>query len=155
MERTARVLLFAGLVLAPFMAWPGATQALEWIHYGASPSGSMHYFDEAGMTRPSEGIVRVAVRMVFSDEEIRRYLQYRKQGNLPTNGYDKVKYAELLREINCRRKEITTLSVKEFSGDGKLLGTFTTDRSRLPFVPIEPGTMDEHLYRVVCDRVRQ
>ncbi len=110
----------------------------------------MAYYDEAGIVRVPNGAVKVTVRMVFSEEEIRRYLQYRTQGNLPTGGYDKVKYAELTREIDCRRKEITTISVREFSADNEPLSTFTIDENRMPFVPIEPASMDEHLYRAVC-----
>jgi hypothetical protein len=154
-RHTIKRLSAIGLLLHLLLSLPLAARASEWIQYGASPSGSMQYYDEAGLTVLPDGSVRVLVKMVFSDEEIRRYLQYRKQGNLPMDGYENLKYAELLRQIHCQKKEITTIIVKEYSGDGKALSSFNIDQTRVPFTPIEPGSIDETLYRTVCAKARK
>jgi hypothetical protein len=129
--------LFFGLVLLRFAEAWGA----DWKAYAGTDDG-IFYYDAENVIHPSNNIIRVWHKVVFSEKGI--------QGAVRTFGkdYENLDYSISLREINCVEKKVRSLSVTYFSKGGAVLdsaGDYGAD-----WHSIDPMAIIEGLYQRVC-----
>ncbi len=94
------------------------------------------FYDTEGITRSSENIVGVWLRIVYSKE-------FKEK-----EGLDNLNQTVGLWEINCRDKQVCLLSSSHYSGEGEI----SPPQVWLPpeWKSIEPDTIMDALYRELC-----
>ena len=113
------------------------------------------YYDVSSIKRTS-GVIAVWLKQlpVFKTEEqkqklIRSTIQNRELNKMPTKGYEKLAYAQMLVEIDCNAKSGRNVALKDFDESGTLLGSDT--KEGVPFAPVRDGSLAGLLLKAVCN----
>ena len=125
-----------GFISFCFMEARGA----DWKPYAADNNG-FSYYDSGSITRPSETIVRVWTKYVFTEGG--------RAGMVAKLG---AKYRDVDRglyysELNCADKTFRLLSTTIYSKEGAVI---FSDSSVKEWKPIPPDSRGEVLYDMVC-----
>lgn len=108
--------LFPAVAAERGMAW-GAGPA--WVLVDKNPDSSF-YYDKAGIAKPREGIMRVTMRVVYTDKGKADALAVLK----PAKGYEKLFETRFLYELDCKERKNMLLRVTHFDVAGAQLKTF-------------------------------
>jgi hypothetical protein len=139
----------AAFPLCSFYEAKGAERFLggEWKLYDTNRHGSL-YYDQAHLTRPSKGIVRVGSLEMFNDEGRRWVIQNMKNLNKSTRGYETLSHGVIYYEINCERKMYNILGSVDYAEDGTAL--FAARHTDENWTFIVPDSITERLYKAMC-----
>jgi len=100
----------------------------------------IRYYYVQGVRHPSDKIVRVWVKMEYTDKGLSEKVQ--KLGK----NYENLKYTMMEEEINCLDKKWRNLSLHDYSREGKVI--YSSSRAG-EWKRIDPGSMAETLCRAV------
>ncbi len=130
-----RCLIF-GLTVLGFFCRTGAEGA-DWKYLKTNIQGELFY-DTERITRSSEHIVGVWMKIVYSKE-------FKEK-----EGLDDLNQTVGLWEINCRDKKVCLLSTSHYSGEGEI----SPPQVWLPpeWSSIGPGTVMDALYNELCNK---
>ena len=113
----------------------------DWKLYSSSDYGE-NYYDVESITHPSENIVRVWMKWVFTEKYLIDLV--RQEGE----EYNALESEIVLYEYHCAEKKIRSLSMVVYSKDG---GVFLKeDHQGLNWDLIVPESNGEILYKAVC-----
>jgi hypothetical protein len=120
----------------------------DWKIYNYRVTGdTFHYYDAESVTRPSENIVRVWTKTIYSEKDINDFVT--KYGQ----GAKSIGHTRALKEIECKEKKLRLLSLNVYSKGGDML--MMADESALKEFGewnfIAPETILESLYKAVCE----
>jgi hypothetical protein len=137
------ILVIIGLAIFGYAEVWGA----DWKLYNYGVTGdTFHYYDAESVTRPSENIVRVWTKTIYSEKDINDFVT--KYGQWAKNIGD----TRALKEIDCKEKKLRLLSLNVYSKWGDML--MMADESALKEFGewnfIAPETILESLYKVLC-----
>jgi hypothetical protein len=113
----------------------------DWRYYGEN-NYHVGYYDAENITHPSEGIVRVREKDIFTEKGVMEAA--RKLGEK----YKTLSYAIMLDEVHCVDGRIRPLSSTFYSKDGNVLFSFDAQATDWGF--IVPETRGEALYEILC-----
>lgn len=106
------VALTIGTALAPaaFCAGP------EWVELDDNME-STFFYDRNATTRPSEGVVRVVTKVVYSEEGKAEAIKVLAKNK----GISKLEESQYLHDLNCGEKESRLLKATHLAKDGTVL----------------------------------
>jgi hypothetical protein len=114
----------------------------DWKYYGESNDGKLFYNAES-VTRPSEDIVRVWKKLVYSEKgKIDTADKFGKKE------FEKLSETLILDEFHCGHNEHRLLSLSFNSKDGKVL--YSANNSSGVWGFMFPGDKNEALYKILC-----
>jgi hypothetical protein len=99
-------------------------------------------YDAESITRPSDNLVRVGVKTVFSKKGIHTHVKEFGER------FENLSYITDLLEFNCVEKKTRILRTTLYSNDGTILVSDTS--SELEWRFILPDSLGEILYKEVC-----
>jgi len=137
MKRTGLVLAVIGFISFYFAEARGE----EWELYAMTVEGSWFY-DVTGITRPSKDIVRVQVKVIYTDIGKMSFAKELEEKFMT------VSFALVLGEIHCVDKKVRVLSRFIYSTNGDILGSFNNENPTWSF--IAPGSKTGGLFKSVC-----
>jgi hypothetical protein len=112
-----------------------------------------YYYDTESIKYPSQGIVKLQMKMVSINNKGRdELIQQRKRLNLIIEGYENFTHTTSVCEINCEKKMIGLISFYEYDKKGEILFSNIYTANQVKWVPIPKGEMFELLYKVVCSK---
>jgi hypothetical protein len=129
------VVLIGLLILGNAEVW-GA----DWKPYDHSRN-YWGYYDAQSITRPSENVVRVWVKHVYTEEGVMDMVG--SFGKI----YENLSYSLILNEINCVEKKYRILSAYAKDNKGKVIHS-SNDPTSWDFLP--PDSMGDRLSKEVC-----
>lgn len=113
----------------------------DWRFYGES-STAHHYYDSESITRPSQNIVRVWVKLSYKEKGLLEMVE--KHGAK----YKELSYALVSSEIDCSNKRYRILLEIYCSKEAGILSTSMTGKFSEWDFP--PESMVDSLSKVVC-----
>ncbi len=128
-------LLFVGLAILSYAEVWGA----EWREFDRN-DGEIRYYYGHSVRHPSDKIVRVWVKMEYTDKGLSEKIQ--KLGK----NYENLMYTMMEEEINCSDKKWRKLSLHDYSKEGKVI--YSSSRAG-EWKRIDPGSMPEALCKAV------
>ncbi len=120
----------------------GEVWGADWKLYGSSEK-SLAYYDTQSITRPSKNIVRVWVKITYTEKGVMDTV-----GSLGKK-YEDLSHSIILREINCVEKMIHSLSGTYYDNGGGVIYTSSSPYLR-EWVFIAPESLAESLYEEIC-----
>ncbi len=129
--------IFLGLLIFGYAELWGA----DWKLFASNSEMGDFYYDAQSMTRPSKDIVRVWVRLEYSDRGVNRTVK--ELGEALKN----LSYGVGLEEINCSDKKTRTLFFSHYSKERTVLHT-SSDAGE--WTDIIPDSNWEELYKAIC-----
>jgi len=140
--------------------------ATDWKYYALDTSDSVHFYDERSIVHLQGDTIQVWTKWVFSkkQKESVRTVEWPELSKAQAEVFAKYKrtdYVVTLSEINCATRTIQGLMERQYDDNGSLLDT--VDKETLSKVSkhtgeglyITPESIDETLYNVVCEKMRQ
>jgi hypothetical protein len=112
----------------------------DWKYIEEAYAGK--YFYDADSIRPSEDIVRVWVKVIYTEKGVNYMV------SLLGGKYRTLSYAVFLFEYHCGDKKKRVLPIGCYSKDGKVL--ISTDDQNFNWNLICPDSIDEALYKILC-----
>ena len=134
-----RVPLMMVLFLLCFIA---VAEGAEWVLYGRGSSG-VSYYDSESITHPSEDIVGVWEKRIYSDEAIESIGQ--------DFGVPDISESKGLSEFNCRTRERRI--VRGWFYNSPMEEVRHTGHMPVGWLQIIPERNAENLYKIVCEKV--
>ncbi len=119
----------------------GEASGADWKLFASNSEMGNFYYDVQRITRPSRDIVRVWVRLEYTDKGIRRTVK--ELGETVEN----LSYAIGLEEMNCSGKKTRTLFFSHYSKERAVLHTSSRDGE---WTDVVPDSNWEGLYKAVC-----
>ena len=113
----------------------------DWKLFASNSEMGDFYYDVQHITRPSKDIVRVWVRLKYTDKGVSRTVK--ELGKAVEN----LSYAIGLEEMNCSGKRTRTLFVSHYSKEKTVLHTSSRYGE---WTNIVPDSNWEDLYKAVC-----
>jgi hypothetical protein len=112
----------------------------DWKFYGATEN-YLNYYDAQSITPPSKNIVRVWIRMSYTEKGVIEWvMDFGKK-------YENLSHSITFSEINCIEKTIRSLSVTHYDNKG---GAIYSDSSPTKLFFIISESVGENLYKEVC-----
>lgn len=130
------ILVVIGLVILAHAEVWGAS----WRYINQAYAG-MYFYDADRVTRSSEGVVRVWIKVLYTEKGVNDMV------SLLGKKYETLSYAIALFEYHCGNKEKEIVPIAFYSEDGKLLIP-AKQISNWNFM--SPDSIDEALYRILC-----
>jgi hypothetical protein len=148
-----KILLLSGLVLMGILVitiLPKSRNGDEgWIYYGKSEERTCYYNVHA-VTLLAEGNISLRTREMYGETgEVKRNMWRTEFGNL-IEEKDTFTHADRLLEIDCRQKEFKVFRVVEYNKVGQAFDLYQDPEKRYP---IQKGSAEENLYRIVCQDI--
>ena len=116
--------------------------AADWKNVVKDRAGNQWLYDLTGITHPSEGIVRVWAKTIFSEKGKESLIKVRGRR------FQDLSHCRTLRKYNCGEKKAITLAEIDYSKEGKVLDmdTFLTS----DWSDVIPGTFEELMLKATC-----
>ncbi len=131
-----RIVLIWLIIFGYAEAW-GA----DWKYIGKAYQG-MYFYDAGSMRRSSEGIVKVWIKVLYTEEGVNYMVK------LLGRKYETLSYAIILFEYRCGDKVKQIVPIAFYSGDGKVL--ISADNRTSDWNSMSPDSIDEALYKILC-----
>ena len=112
----------------------------EWKFYTESENEKF-FCDVESITKPSKNIVKVWVKMEYTDRGVNEMVK--ELGKK----YENISYTKSLEEINCSDNKSRTLSLNDYSKEGKII--FGSNREN-EWEYIVPESVTDTLRKAVC-----
>ncbi len=125
----------------------GKVLGADWKLYAESDFAN-YYYDAEDIIRPSENIVRVWSRTLYTEKGVNQW-KAKKFGKVVQKfRYENLSNSTNLWEINCAKKMHHILSSTFYSKDGSVIESYNFDRAN--WISIRPDSPGESLYKTVC-----
>ncbi len=121
----------------------GEVWGASWRYIDQADDG-MYYYDADRITRPSQGSVRVWIKVLYMEKGVHDMVR------LLGKKYETLSYAIALFEYNCGDKKKVIVPIAFYSEDGKLLIPDYRQISNWNFM--SPDSIDEALYKIPCKK---
>jgi hypothetical protein len=123
----------------------------DWVKYKVDENGGVLSYKK-GNIKKDDGyyIVQVWGKLVFSDKDREEEIQVREKNGFSIEGYDKLSEEIFLDEIDCKKRIYSTLSMKGYDTDGKVLFTEKYDDDKLMLGYIVPGSYRDTVLKKFC-----
>lgn len=118
----------------------------DWMFYGRTEKYSC-FFDVKSIHRPSENIVEVSERQVYTNKGVNFMVEALGKK------YENLSHSITSWQINCANKKFRFLSLTHYSKEGKEIYLWKVLYSSVPpeeWSPLIPNSLGERLYRAVC-----
>jgi hypothetical protein len=126
--------------------------AAEWVSLGKDGPGNECFYDQQTLTKLPNGIIRVWIMNVYSDEARKKYIQRRiSDGLADDKRYETLSYSLSMWEINCAAREYRGMANIDYSTDRGKLETNTYEHQPLEgWRPVPPESIGEVMYKAIC-----
>src|SRR4030042_4876020 len=114
----------------------------DWKFILKNRSGDDGYYDADSLIRPSKGIVRVSLKVVFSEKSVNQETE--KMGQ----SYKDLSHRIILLEMNCIEKKEAFLEITAYSKKGKAISSIKPDKPI--WVAHPPESIGEGLHKLLC-----
>ncbi len=114
----------------------------DWKFILKNKGGDDGYYDADSLTHPSKGIIRVSLKVVYSEKSINREAE--KLGA----SYKDLSHRIILLEMNCIEKKEAFLEVTAYSKKGKAISSIKPDKPI--WVAHPPESIGEGLHKLLC-----
>jgi len=125
------ILLFATPVMAS-----------DWVEYGKSDKGDIYLCHKGSMKQRTEDIVQIWIKLVFSDEGRKNYVQRLRKSGESTEGYDKLSHVLSLVEIDRKKPKFRILYITEYDKEDTVIFRGLHDA---PWKDILPDSSEDNL----------
>ena len=119
----------------------------DWKLYAESDFAN-YYYDAEDIVRPSENIVRVWIRTLYTEKGVNQWKAKNFGKVVQKFRYENLSNSTNLWEINCAKKMHQILSSTFYNKDGSVIESYNFDRADWIF--IRPDSPGESLYKAVC-----
>jgi len=152
MKKICSVIFLSFLVLVLLVSCEkSSTQSSsDWVKYKVDENGRVLSYKK-GSIKKDDGyyIVQVWGKLVFSDKDRKEEIQVRKKKGFSIEGYDKLSEEIFLDEIDCKKRIYSTLSMKGYDTEGKVIFTESYD-DKLMLGYIVPGSYRDTVLKKFC-----
>jgi len=114
----------------------------DWKFVLKNKGGDDGYYDADSLVRPSKGIVRVSMKVVYSEKSLNREAE--KLGA----SYKDLSHRIILLEMNCIEKKEAFLEITAYSKKGKAISSIKPDKPI--WVAHPPESIGEGLHKLLC-----
>lgn len=114
----------------------------NWKFIHKNRAGDDGYYDADNLTYPSKGIIRVTLKLVYSEKSINREVE--KSGA----SYKDLSHRIILSEMNCIEKKEAFLEVTAYSKNGKAISSIKPEKQ--VWIATPPGSIGESLNKLLC-----
>lgn len=128
------------LVLFMVLAITSVSSGADWKLY-APHEYCYAYYDAQSITHSSKNIVRVCTRWDVTEKGVMYMMEFFGKG------YENMNFSLDSFEINCVEKKYRTLSSTKYDKDAKVIDSIKSPEG---WHFIDPGTINEALYKKVC-----
>jgi len=153
MKKICSVIFLSFLVLVLLVSCEkSSTQSSsDWVKYKVDENGHVLSYKK-GNIKKDDGyyIVQVWGKLVFSDKDRKEEIQVRKKKGFSIEGYDKLSEEIFLDEIDCKKRIYSTLSMKGYDTEGKVIFTENYDDDKLMLGYIVPGSYRDTVLKKFC-----
>jgi hypothetical protein len=127
-------------------------QGAEWISLGKDGPGNECFYDRETLTKLPNGIIKVWIMNLYSDEARKKYSQRRiSDGLADDKRYETLSYSLSMWEINCAVREFRGMANIDYSTDkGKLETNTYKHQPSEGWGPVPPDSIGEVMYKTVC-----
>jgi hypothetical protein len=127
-------------------------QSAEWILYSTNTDDDEFFYDRENLTKLPNGIIRVWIMILYSDEARKKYIQQRiSDGLADDKRYETLSYSLSMWEINCAAKEFRGMANIDYSTDRrKLESSIYEQQPSEGWRPVPPDSIGEVMYKAVC-----
>jgi len=115
----------------------------DWKYIGEAYEGK-YFYDANRMTRPSKGIVRVWIKVLYTEKGVNYMV------SLLGGKYATLSYAIVLFDYHCGDNKKQIVPIGFYSKNGKVLISSDNQTSNWNF--ISPDSIDEALYKILCKK---
>jgi hypothetical protein len=120
-------------------------RAEDWKYIGEAYEGK-YFYDVNRITRPSKGIVRVWMKVVFTDKGVDCVVK------LLGGQFETLSYAIVVYEYHCKNNKKRIFPVVCYSKDEKEVLISLANEKNLNWNFISPDSIDEALYTILCKK---
>jgi len=114
----------------------------DWKFILKNKAGDDGYYDADSLIRPSKGIIRVSLKVVYSEKNVNREAE--KLGP----SYKDLSHRIILLEMNCIEKKDAFLEITAYSKKGKIISSIKPDKATWMASP--PESIGEGLHKLLC-----
>lgn len=114
----------------------------DWKFILKNRAGDDGYYDSESITYPSKGMIKVTLKVVYSEKSINREAE--KAGA----SYKDLSHRIILLEMNCAEKKEAFLEVTAYSKKGKAISSIKPEKPIWMAIP--PGSIGEGLNKLLC-----
>ncbi|NWG02395.1 MAG: hypothetical protein HXY44_06020 [Syntrophaceae bacterium] len=114
----------------------------DWKFIRKQKNGDSSYYDADNITRPSKGMVRGVVKIVYSEKSINREVE--KLGS----SFKDLSHRTVIWEMNCSEKKVAFHQTDYYSKKGTIIKSIKIDK--VTWMTIAPDTMGEDLFKILC-----
>jgi hypothetical protein len=114
----------------------------DWKFILKNKVGDDVYYDADSLIRPSKGIVRVTVKVVYIEKNANREAE--KLGS----AYKDLSHRIILLEMNCMEKKEAFLEITAYSKKGKTISSIKPDKAT--WIATPPESIGEGLNKILC-----
>ena len=132
-----------------FLFCPGGNAA-DWVYYTKDNVGNYKFYDRSSISFPSNGIVSVWKKDVYSSEGIKDYVAQRARNNLSTYGYNELSHVLCKEELSCKTREYRVLACSMYDNSGSVLESQSAWNGHRTWEPIVPGSETDVFRKVLC-----
>jgi hypothetical protein len=126
-------------------------QGAEWVSLGKGSEGIELFYDRSTLTKPQMGIIKVWLKLKYSDEGKRLYIQEMKKAGLSVDRYQALDSSSHMYEINCMKRQVRIMALGDFAADGSTLDQKIMKPSPSEgWETIEPDSMLVMAHQTVC-----
>ncbi|MGO9139347.1 MAG: surface-adhesin E family protein [Syntrophales bacterium] len=145
MRNVFRGIIILLLTCLPILPCPKDVGGAEWIRY-ATGGGVLRLYDAESINYLPNNSVRVFVKMIPEDEEIRLKMiaDFRKID--PT--LDNFRQLRSLYEINCKDRTYKSVQIIFYNKEERAIGKLTDEEASVTY--ISPESTEELLYEKMC-----
>lgn len=120
----------------------------EWVFYGKGVNNSFEaYYDKESIMSSQDKILKVWTKYVYSETGKHNYILFRTKVDASTIGYENFGYTINECKINCKTKEWSEQSTRDYDLNARLL--YWSD-SKIPWRSIPPDSLVEQLFKIIC-----
>jgi hypothetical protein len=131
-----------GLIILSYAEGWGA----NWKYVGEAYEGK-YFYDANRITRPSEGTVRVWMKILFTEKGVNYMVKFLGAK------YETLSYAIVVYEYHCRDNKKRVFPVVCYSKDEKKVLISLAHEKTYNWNFISPDSIDEVLYKILCKKL--
>jgi hypothetical protein len=138
------------LILFGMCLFCAEAHAADWVYYGTDTLKNYRFYDRASISYPSNNIISVWKKDVYSEDGIKDYVAQRVKHKLSTYGYENLSHITCQEEFNCKTKEHSILACSIYEKSGSAIESQSVAKGQQTWEPIQPGSDVDVYHKVLC-----
>ena len=143
--------LYVMLILFGICLFCAEAHAADWVYYGTDTLKNYRFYDRESIRFPSNNIISVWKKDVYSADGIKDYVAQRARHKLSTYGYESLSHVMCQEEFNCKTKEHSIIACSIYDKSGSVIESQSASKGQQQtWEPIQPGSDVDDFRKVLC-----